>query len=156
MTSRQLIIAFYTAFTRHDHQAMGACYHPRAEFTDPAFGTLAAQQVRAMWRMLIERSGGKLDISFRDVAANDTSGSAVWEARYVFSQTGRKVVNVISASFEFRDGKIYRHTDHFNLWRWSRQALGVTGLLLGYTSFFRNTLRRQTSKLLANFMKSHG
>ncbi len=31
-------------------------------------------------------------------------------------------------TFEFRDGKIYQHTDRFGFWRWSRQALGAAGV----------------------------
>jgi ketosteroid isomerase-like protein len=156
MTNRELIHEFYTAFARHDHQAMAACYHDEARFTDPAFGTLDVRQVRAMWRMLIERSGGNLEITFRDVEANESSGSAVWEARYIFGQTGRPVLNIIRARFEFTEGKIHRHYDEFSLWRWSRQALGLPGLLIGYTGFFRSRLQKQTRKLLVTYMESHG
>jgi ketosteroid isomerase-like protein len=156
MTNRELIEEFYTAFSRHDHQAMAACYHDEARFTDPAFGTLNVRQVRAMWRMLIERSGGKLEITFRDVEANESSGSAVWKARYIFRQTGRPVLNIIRTRFEFTEGKIHRHYDEFSLWRWSRQALGLPGLLIGYTVFFRSRLQKQTRKLLAAYMESHG
>jgi ketosteroid isomerase-like protein len=156
MTNRELIHEFYTAFARHDPQAMAACYHHEAEFSDPAFGTLNAVEVRAMWKMLIERSGGKLEITFRDVEANDSSGSAIWEARYIFRQTGRPVLNIIRARFEFMEGKIRRHFDKFDLWRWSRQALGLPGLMIGYTDFFRSRLQKQTRKLLATYMESHG
>lgn len=156
MTNRELIHEFYTAFARHDHQAMAACYHDEARFTDPVFGTLDVRQVRAMWRMLIERSGGNLEITFRDVEANESSGSAVWEARYIFGQTGRPVLNIIRARFEFTEGKIHRHYDEFSLWRWSRQALGLPGLLIGYTGFFRSRLQKQTRKLLVTYMESHG
>lgn len=74
-----------------------------------------------------------------------------WEAFYVFSKTGRKVHNIINAEFEFKDGKIIKHSDHFNLYRWSRQALGFKGLLLGWTSFFKKKLSAQTNKLLSKF-----
>ena len=30
-------------------------------------------------------------------------------------------------------GKIVRHIDRFDFWRWSRMALGPAGLLLGWT-----------------------
>jgi hypothetical protein len=30
-----------------------------------------------------------------------------------------------------KEGLIIEHRDHFELWRWSRQALGLKGLLLG-------------------------
>ena len=148
MDPKSLITEFYTAFAAHDYKRMLACYHDDVEFNDPAFGTLKGDQAKAMWKMLIERSEGKLKVVSSDV----TSSSAHWEAFYLFSKTGRNVHNKIDARFEFKDGKIIRHHDHFNLWTWSRQALGFSGLLLGYTSFFRNKLQAQTRKLLADYM----
>lgn len=152
MTLQDLLTEFYSAFARQDHNGMIACYHNEVEFSDPAFGTLKGNEAKAMWKMLIERSGGKLKVVFRDVVANEVTGSAHWEAFYEFSKTGRNVHNKINARFEFKDGKIFRHHDHFNLWKWSTQALGASGFLLGYTSFFRNKLQAQTRKLLADYM----
>jgi ketosteroid isomerase-like protein len=149
MNNTSLITEFYTAFASHDHQRMAACYHDEVEFNDPAFGTLKGNEVRAMWSMLIERSEGNLKIVFSNVTAD----SAHWEAFYVFRKTGRNVHNKIDAQFEFKDGKIYRHRDQFNTWRWSMQALGVSGFLIGYTSFFRDKLQSQTRKLLNDYME---
>ena len=132
---------------------MAACYHEEAEFTDPAFGTLNAEQAKAMWQMLVERSKGNLKVVFSEVNADAEKGSAHWEAFYTFSKTGRNVHNKIDAHFEFKKGKIYRHHDHFNLWKWSSQALGISGFLLGYTSFFKNKLQKQTRKLLTDYMQ---
>lgn len=148
MDSASLITEFYTAFAAHDYKRMAACYHDEIEFSDPAFGVLKGDQVKAMWKMLIERSEGKLKVVFSDV----TDNTAHWEANYVFSKTGRNVHNKIDARFEFKDEKIYRHHDDFNLWEWSRQALGTTGLMLGFTSFFRKKLQAQTRKLLSDYM----
>src|SRR5688572_14229659 len=145
--SKVIITQFYTSFANQDHKDMAACYHDEVEFTDPAFGTLKGDQAKAMWKMLIERSEGKLKV----VSSNITDNTAHWEAFYVFSKTGRNVHNKIDARFEFKDGKIYRHHDHFNLWKWASQALGFSGLLLGYTSFFRDKLQTQTRKLLSDY-----
>jgi hypothetical protein len=32
---------------------------------------------------------------------------------------------------------IVEHVDRFNFWRWSRQALGLPGLVLGWTPVLR-------------------
>ena len=37
----------------------------------------------------------------------------------------------ISTAYEFKDGKIIKHTDKFDFYRWSRQALGLMGWVLG-------------------------
>ena len=38
------------------------------------------------------------------------------------------------------DGKIIKHTDIFDLWEWSKQALGVSGYLLGWSGFMKNKI----------------
>ena len=143
---------FYTAFQQKDYETMGSLYHPEATFKDAAFDLKSGKEAGAMWKMLI--TGGKdLCIEFRNVKAEGEKGSAHWEAWYTFSKTGRKVHNVIEAEFEFKDGLIYRHADHFSFWRWSRQSLGLTGLILGGTGFLKNKVRAMAMKRLHAFME---
>ena len=152
MNNADLIHQFYEAFARRDAATMGACYHDEARFNDPAFVNLDAAQVRAMWRMLCE--GGKdLTIEHDNVQATETEGRCHWEARYTFSQTGPPVHNVIEARFAFKDGKILTHTDHFNFWRWSRQAFGLPGLLLGWTPFLQKKVQATVAGRLAKYME---
>ncbi|MDC0742153.1 nuclear transport factor 2 family protein [Polyangium mundeleinium] len=146
-----MIEQFYRAFQKRDAEGMIACYHPDVVFSDSVFVGLSAAEARGMWRMLCER-GKDLTLEFSDVHADDSTGSAHWEARYSFSATGRQVHNVIDASFEFRDGKIVRHTDRFDLGRWTRMALGLPGLVLGWTPFFQNAVRKKARKGLADYM----
>ena len=69
------------------------------------------------------RAAWKLEVS------QVTDRSAHWEAHYLFSATGRKVLNRIDAEFEFdHAGLIVRHRDRFDFWAWSRQALGLPGV----------------------------
>ena len=148
--NEQLITRFYTAFQKKDGAAMAACYHPDVQFSDPVFTDLRGARPGAMWKMLTQKAES-LKIEFRDVKADDKSGSCHWEAWYPFSATGRKVHNVIDASFEFRDGKIWRHTDRFSFHRWAGQALGPAGLLLGWTPLLQNKVRKMAAKNLAAY-----
>lgn len=148
-----LISRFYEAFQRLDAEAMADCYSDDVLFSDPVFGTLRGQQARDMWRMLTARAQN-FSVVFDQVRADDQSGSAHWVATYLFSQTGRTVVNDIQARFVFRDGLICEHHDHFDLWRWSRQALGAKGLLLGWTPMVQNAIRGQAQKGLKTFTES--
>lgn len=153
-TPGQLLIEqFYSAFQRGDYQTMQSMYHDRATFTDPVFGTLKANEVRAMWEMLI-RSGKGLRIEFHDVESDRLQGACVWEAWYQFSRTNRPVHNVIRASFAFDDGKIFRHADNFSFWRWSRQALGVPGWLLGGTASLQKKVATSARENLSKFMST--
>jgi hypothetical protein len=105
-----------------------------------------------MWRMLTSRSTG-LDLQFSAIQADDAQGSAHWEAIYHFSATGRRVHNIIDAQFQFKDGLIYRHKDHFDFYRWTRMALGPKGILLGWLPPVQNAIRAQARKSLDAFLK---
>lgn len=142
-SNENTIVKFYTAFANADAAGMCECYHPNIQFSDPAFGSLKENDVCLMWEMLIERSNGNLKIDFSEIKANEYTGEAQWIASYNFSKTNRKVVNEIQAKFQFRDGLIIKHTDNFDIWKWSKQALGLKGFLLGWTGFMQQKIKEQ-------------
>lgn len=151
--NRELITRFYQAFQRLDAEAMVACYSDDITFNDPVFGTLRGRDVGDMWRMLTSRAKN-FSLTFDSVSANQDGGNAHWVARYLFTQTWRTVVNDIQASFVIRDGLICQHDDSFDLWRWSRQALGLPGLLLGWSPLLQNKVRQQAFKGLRTYQQS--
>ena len=154
MPNKELITTFYTAFQKRDAKTMAECYHDEIVFEDPAFGKLKGDHAKAMWKMLC-KNAKDLRVEFSITEVYETGVKAHWEAFYTFSQTGRKVHNIINANFEFKDGKIIRHTDTFNLSRWASQAMGLKGQILGGTGFFRKRLQAQTNRLLSKFIKNN-
>jgi ketosteroid isomerase-like protein len=156
MTSNeQLIHKFYTAFANADAKAMCDCYHKEIEFEDPAFGKLQGKDVCKMWNMLIEKSKGDIKIEYSAIHADEYSGTAKWIATYNFSKTNRKVINKVHSEFHFSNGKIVKHTDSFDIWKWSKQALGFKGLLLGWTGFMQRQIQKQANTTLKNYSKTH-
>jgi hypothetical protein len=147
----QLITDFYTAFNKQDAGPMRAAYTADAQFSDPAFPELRGAAVGDMWTMLCEQAK-EFRLEFRDVKADDSSGSAHWEAWYRFGGK-RPVHNVIDATFTFTGGKISRHVDSFDFWRWSRQALGPAGVLLGWTPMLRKAVNGRAAAGLAAWQK---
>jgi ketosteroid isomerase-like protein len=145
-----LIERFYGSLNAKDGVAMAECYAPDATFEDPAFGQLDAVDAGAMWRMLTARAAD-LRVEVSEITADDEAGSARWIATYTFTQTGRRVVNDIRASFRFADGLIAQHRDHFDWWRWARQALGPPGLLLGWNPLFQKAARNKARGTLSEF-----
>lgn len=152
--NEKLIHDFYEAFARLDADGMAKCYHPDAQFTDPAFPLLKGPEVMGMWRMLISRAK-EFSLTHDGVSADDQGGRAHWEARYLFSKTGRSVHNRIDAMFAFKDGLIIRHIDRFSFWRWAAQALGPIGLLLGWFPPLKWMVRRQARTGLEQYMDRH-
>ncbi|MBX2816769.1 MAG: nuclear transport factor 2 family protein [Saprospiraceae bacterium] len=148
------IKSFYNAFEARDAEGMASCYHADVVFTDPAFGDLEGSRASDMWRMLCNNIEGKFfEFHCDQVQGDENKGSAYWEAKYDFSKTGRRVHNKIHATFEFKEGKIIRHIDRFDLHRWAGMALGWKGRLIGGTGFFRRKLQQQTNGLLDRYLQ---
>lgn len=153
-TNQQLIESFYLAFQQRDASGMAACYDTSIHFSDPVFTNLNGLEVDAMWAMLCEQ-GEDLNVEFSNIEASDQTGSAHWVATYTLAATGRVVENSIDAAFEFQDGKIIRHVDEFNLWKWSRMALGISGTLGGWLGPVQMKIRETANRALAKYIDSH-
>jgi len=148
--NENLIIRFYTAFANAEPEDMCACYHPEVKFSDPIFDSLKGKEVCQMWKMLLKGSNGNLRIQYSDVKSNEFIGTAKWIADYQFSKTNRKVINIIYSQFQFKDGLIIKHTDNFDIWKWSKQAFGLKGFLFGWTGYMQKKIQ---DKALQSFKK---
>lgn len=148
-----LIHTFYSSFAQRDYKTMAECYHADAHFKDEVF-ELNGSEIAAMWHMLCAR-GKDLQIEYDQVEVSANTGSANWIATYTFSQTGRKVRNEIAASFIFKDGLIINHQDDFDFWRWSTQALGFIGLILGWSGLLQQKVQAQARQSLDAFIRKH-
>jgi ketosteroid isomerase-like protein len=152
----ELVTRFYTAFQKHDGPGMAACYHPDIAFSDDVFPDLRGAKAGGMWRMFCANAKeSQIRVEFSDVTADDTRGSAHWQAWYIFRASGRNVHNTIRAEFEFKDGKIWKHRDSFDFHKWSRQALGPAGLLLGWTGFLKNKIRKTAGNALDAYVATN-
>jgi hypothetical protein len=155
--NQQTLENFYAAFARLDAETMAGCYAQDAVFEDEVFSLRGKTEVAGMWRMLCEATRAKgadvWKLQFRDARADATTGSAHWDAHYRFSATGRMVDNSIDARFQFDPaGRIVQHHDSFDFWRWSRQALGPPGLVLGWSPMLRGKVRKQAAANLRKFL----
>ncbi|MCB1190929.1 MAG: nuclear transport factor 2 family protein [Leptospiraceae bacterium] len=149
--SQEIIEKFYSSFQKKDINSMLECYHKDVEFSDPIF-QLNGWKANAMWMMLIDR-GKDMELSYGSVEGDDKTGKAKWEAKYTFSKTGNKIHNQISATFEFKEGKIIKHKDSFDLWKWCSMALGLKGLLFGWLPMIQNEIRREANSGLELYIK---
>lgn len=150
MSTEPQLRRFYDAFQKRDAATMAAAYHPEARFDDEVFHLRGAAEIGAMWEMLCTR-GEDLVLTYEILRAGPEDGEVRWVATYTFSGTGRRVVNEIHAHLHFRDGRIVEHRDVFDFWKWSRQALGLPGLLLGWSPMLRRKVEATAAKGLASF-----
>jgi ketosteroid isomerase-like protein len=153
---QKTIQKFYAAFNDLDAETMASCYHKEVVFKDPAFGTLKGHHASNMWRMLCtSQTKSTFAVEVRDIEVQGNTAKAYWEAKYLFSKSGRAVHNKIHAQMKFKDGLIIEHIDDFNLHAWAKQALGWKGFILGRTSFFQRQLNKQTAAMLNRYEKKN-
>lgn len=149
--NEETIRRLYDGLDRHDGEAMASCYSPGASFSDPVFPDLTGEQAGDMWRMLTARATD-LSVELPEAKADDEAGAARWIATYTFGATGKRVSNRVRSDFRFDEaGQIAEQNDDFPFWRWSRQALGLPGLALGWTPFLRSKVRSNAATELARF-----
>ena len=153
MDNKQLVERFYTAFQQLDYKTMQDCYSDDAIFNDPAFGLLQGEEVKAMWEMLCKRAKDFSLVYSNIVLLDEEYATCNWTATYIFSATGRKVVNNITAHLRIKNGKIIEHSDAFKLSKWAAQALGWEGILFGWAGFMKRAIQKNARKGLTNFME---
>ena len=154
MIDEKIVHKFYRAFAEGDAEQMVSFYHEKAHFEDPIFGKLNAQQVANMWRMLIARRDKNTQITHKITGVNGGIIKVNWIAQYNYGPKKRKVVNHVSAQLKIVDGRIMEHTDHFDLWKWTQQAFGLPGYLLGWSSFMKMKIKGKVSLALKEFIES--
>ncbi|UEG49166.1 nuclear transport factor 2 family protein [Ferruginibacter lapsinanis] len=153
-SNAQVLEKFYTAFSKLDYVTMNSCYSDDIVFFDPVFGLLRGDEVKLMWEMLC-KNAKDFSLTFSDITDLDEEYSTCrWVATYTFSATGKRVVNKIKANMRFADGKIVEHSDGFSIHQWSKQALGLSGVLFGWNSFFQNKIKNKAKRNLLTFMQS--
>lgn len=149
--SEELAHRFYSAFQKKDFETMNKCYDEKAQFTDPAFGDLNAKQTKAMWHMLCTRAFD-LEINYRILQSKPDFVKVEWIAEYTYTTYQTQVRNVVTSNIKLENGLIVDQKDSFNFWKWSRQALGFTGLYLGWTPMLKSTVRKSVHKTLDKFI----
>ena len=152
-SNEEIVKKFYTAFQHLDHTTMNSCYSEDIVFFDQVFGLLRGDQARYMWEMLCS-TAKDFTLTFGNIIHLDEEYvTCDWVATYTFSKTGRKVINQVRANMRFDEGKVIEHSDAFSLHKWSTQALGFSGWLLGWNSFFQKKIKNQAKRNLLKFMQ---
>lgn len=145
--NEELIHRLYKSLQQLDAKGMLNCYHEEATFRDPVFVLKNKNEIKAMWTMLCA-GAREFELTYEQVQADDETGSTKLDATYLFPKTNRMVLNKIETQFRFKDGLILEHVDTFDFWKWSRQALGLPGYLLGWSTSFQKKVQNKAFKNL--------
>lgn len=162
--NEQTLHRFFGALAFGDYITMQECLHPQVEFKDIGFD-LRGKKVQAMWHMLCAREGG-IRLMYRDVLANDRTGTAYWECDYEFrrepTSSARHVHNKIHSEFHFEDGFIRVQYDTCDFETWADQALGIIspimevfGTLTGHQDMLERKVRESAQHRIEEFINTH-
>ena len=152
-SNKDLIRTFYDAFARLDYRTIQSCYNNNPVFNDPVFGILQGDEVKAMWEMLC-KNAKDFSLQYSLIEIDGEYATCKWMAAYTFSRTGKRVVNNVKAYMRIQNNAIIEHTDEFDFYKWARQALGLPGILLGWSGYLKNKIRRNAKSSLRSFMAS--
>lgn len=151
---------FFEAFSASDWQTMARCYHDKASFSDPVYPDLREERIVYMWHQLLSaaetsnlNSGRKkslslnnLKLEYRVLFGDERKAQVLWTASYRYGN--RSVSNEVLSTLAIWDDKIVRQVDEYNFWRWSRQALGLTGLAFGTMPWYQRSVQRSAQSRL--------
>ena len=155
-TAEEVIEKFYSSFQKLDAAGMNACYTADISFYDPMFELLQGQQAKAMWEMLC-KNAKDFALSFGNIKdLGDDYYTCDWTATYRFSKTGRMVTNKVKAHMKIEQGIIMEHSDAFSLHKWSKQAMGFSGYLFGWNSYYRRKIKNGARINLLTYMQKQG
>jgi len=146
----ELLTRLFSGLDTHDHQAMAACYHEKATFSDIAFELQGKTRIHAMWHMISE---GDIRTTFKVDEVDDHTAFVSVVDDYTFRSTGHKVHNKIESHFRFDKGLIIQQRDVCDAKAWAGMALGgMSGVLAGRLRFLR---QRKAQATLDTFVATH-
>ena len=146
----ELLHKLFSALERRDARAIADCYHAHATFRDIAFDLQGKKEIHDMWRMICS---GDIRASFTIVHADDGGGHVKVVDEYTFTDTGRRVRNVIDSRFTFADHLVVEHRDVCDARAWAAMAIGgVGGFLAGRIGLLR---RSKARRKLTAFVKAN-
>ena len=149
----RLVERFFMGFQKLDAREMNACYSDDIAFYDPMFELLRGDEAKAMWEMLC-KNAKDFSLQFDSIKnLDDGYYTCHWTASYTFSKTGRRVVNMCKAHMKIENGLITEHSYGWSLHKWSAQAFGFTGKLLGWAGFFRRRLKNTAKRNLMQYLE---
>jgi ketosteroid isomerase-like protein len=148
--SEALVRRYFDALARLDGEAMAACYHRAATYSDPIFPDLRGERVGARWRML---AGGASDmhLDYTIVQGDERKAQVHWKARFRLGG-GPVVSNDVTTTLTFWDDRIVRQVDEFDLWRWCRSSIGLAGALLVVIPPVRRAMQRRAAAQLDRWL----
>ena len=154
MTNVEIVEKFYDAFKTGDFVTMNSCYASDIVFSDPVYGLLYNDEVRAMWQMSINHIRN-FELAYDNITeVDDEYITCTWQMVYTDQESQRRIIKQATAFMRIAEGKIIEHSDGFRLSTWIAQVLGLRGKLFGWTNFLKRRVQKRARRELESFMQA--
>lgn len=144
-TASAVVNRFFESYQRSDWQSMARCYHDKASFSDPIYPDLREENIVYLWFSRLSKHQS-IDLQYRVVFADERKAQVEWTAISPFNGKAVKIEGL--STFALWDETIVRHVDEFSFVKWSRQAQGLKGWLLGGSRFYQARVQRSARSQL--------
>lgn len=148
----EIVKEFYEALNKRDYKIVNGLYHSEAKYRDEIFD-FNGIEIHALW---YNATLPEMDISVKLESIREEGDKVIteWEMRYTLDIIKRRINLKEKGVFEFKDEKIYRHTDTYDFWAWCTQAFGAIGRVMGWSNWLRNRVRNQARKSVLTHLYS--
>ena len=139
--NEQTIIHFLDSFSKRDFEEMNRMYSDDIVFFDPKVGLLREGIAKKLWKYQYENVNN-FSFSFGEVIQVDEEYYTCENIiLYRHPQTKRKIKDKRKSYFRMENGKIVEQSDAFKFYAWNRQAFGIMGWVLGWSTFFQKRVK---------------
>jgi ketosteroid isomerase-like protein len=142
-----LVEQHYKAIQAKDADAILAVYAADCRIDHPLIGRMSKDEFSKAVQAFI-RQTPDYELEFQISHAGAQRVDAEWALTHVFHLTGRTIRLAGATTYFLSANRITRHIDQFDRRAWSRQAMGMTGLVLSFVPGWRSFVERELRRAL--------
>jgi hypothetical protein len=142
-----LVEQLFKAFQSKDTDAIFATYAADCQFDHPLIGRLSKNEFSMAIRAFM-RATPDYELAFQ---INHTDAKRVdveWTITHIFHLTAKVIKQHGTTTCFLSNNRIVQQIDKFDRRAWSRQAMGMTGLVLSFVPGWRSFIERELRRAL--------
>jgi hypothetical protein len=150
ITEEKCISKLFTAIETGDTYSIMECYHDFSTIYDPIVGTIYGE-VAPYYPSLLATSFLSARIEVTKLVTEKLSGFAEVKIQLTRRESNKVITCRGRLEFEFKDGKICRQVNEYNVWHLMREIDGKPGSLFGMLPSYRRKYKVKILKALNDY-----
>jgi hypothetical protein len=142
-----IIDRLFKAFQSKDADAILAAYSAKCQFNHPLIGCMSKDEFSKAVQIFI-RETPDYELAFQINHVSAKRVEVEWTMTHIFHLTGRIIKQNGKTTCFLSANSVVRQIDQFDRRIWSRQAMGVTGLVLSFVPGWKSFIERELRNTL--------